>query len=69
MYKCNRAAAVLISLVVICNMYKCNRAAAVLISLGDSISKIMQNGCNVGGCVFKENVPIETFNISFESTQ
>ena len=23
---------------------------------------------NVGGCIFYENVPIETFNISFEST-
>ena len=24
---------------------------------------------DLGTCIFKENVPIETFNISFESTQ
>ena len=27
------------------------------------------SGLDVGACIFQENVSIETFNISFESTQ
>ena len=31
--------------------------------------QISLSGHDVGACIFQENVPIETFNTSFESTQ